>query len=91
MAEIVARMKEPREFMQMLVGPRQTGKSTAIGQVLNSLDIPYHLIAADDYSLNTEEWFASEWRKARMLASSEAQGALFVVDEVQKLPHWAAV
>lgn len=90
-AEIVARMQEPREFMQILVGPRQTGKSTAIGQVLNSLDIPYHLIAADDYSLNTEEWFASEWRKARMLASSEAQGALFVVDEVQKLPHWAAV
>ena len=37
---LVARMREPRRFIQMLVGPRQTGKSTAIRQALAQVDLP---------------------------------------------------
>ena len=90
-SELVNRMNEERGFMQILIGPRQTGKSTVIDQVLSHLDLPYHLIAADDPNLNTSEWFASEWRKARMLTQSNNISALFVVDEAQKIPHWADV
>ena len=43
---LVARMREPRRFIQMLVGPRQTGKSTAIRQALAQVDLPRHVALA---------------------------------------------
>lgn len=34
------RIEEPRKFIQILMGPRQVGKSTTIKQVLDDIDIP---------------------------------------------------
>ncbi len=31
---LVERVNEPRRFMQILIGPRQTGKTTAVSQAL---------------------------------------------------------
>ena len=38
---------EPRRFMQILAGPRQVGKTTLVGQVLDKISIPYSLEMAD--------------------------------------------
>lgn len=38
-ATIAQRLREPRKFMQVVVGPRQTGKSTSVGQALDKLDV----------------------------------------------------
>ena len=35
-AKLVQRMNEPRNHIQMLIGPRQTGKSTALQQALEA-------------------------------------------------------
>ena len=35
-------MKEPRKFIQAVMGARQIGKSTVVKQVLQDLDMPYH-------------------------------------------------
>ncbi|MDR1357793.1 MAG: AAA family ATPase, partial [Coriobacteriales bacterium] len=88
-SQLVERTDEKRSFIQVLVGPRQTGKSTAIGQMLDKATLPYHLIAADDELLNSPEWLAGEWRKARALTVQSQAEALLVVDEIQKIPHWA--
>ena len=37
---LASRMRERRRFIQMLIGPRQTGKSTALQQALEQIDIP---------------------------------------------------
>lgn len=40
-ATLSQRMSEPRRFLQILIGPRQTGKTTAVTQALKQIDIPY--------------------------------------------------
>ena len=44
---IVSRMREPRRFIQIVIGPRQVGKSTAVAQALKQQDLPYHVARAD--------------------------------------------
>lgn len=39
--ELTARLKEPRKFIQVIVGPRQVGKTTMVTQAMEQLDIPY--------------------------------------------------
>ena len=37
---LAERLSEPRRFIQIVVGSRQTGKSTAVGQALSHVEIP---------------------------------------------------
>ena len=37
---ITERLKESRHFLQVVLGPRQVGKTTVIKQVVNDLKIP---------------------------------------------------
>ena len=45
--QVIARLKEPRRFIQVLYGPRQIGKTTLITQALGNVEIPYHFASAD--------------------------------------------
>lgn len=89
---IVSRMRETdNPLMQFIVGPRQTGKSTMFTQALGHVDLPRHVVSADDVIDPSPEWLSTEWQQARNLSSSSGVPALFVVDEVQKVPHWSTV
>ena len=35
---IINRLREPRKFLQVVMGPRQIGKTTVVKQVLQDLD-----------------------------------------------------
>jgi len=37
LAPLVARLKEPRRFLQVVAGPRQVGKTTLVRQALERL------------------------------------------------------
>lgn len=37
-SQLITRLKEPRQFIQIVVGPRQTGKTTAVLQALREVD-----------------------------------------------------
>ncbi|MFZ4819198.1 MAG: hypothetical protein ACOYLU_11165 [Limisphaerales bacterium] len=39
-AELARRLSEPRRFIQVVAGPRQTGKTTLVQQVTETLDGP---------------------------------------------------
>ena len=39
---LVKRMQEPRRFIQVLAGPRQTGKTTLVHQVADDTPVPVH-------------------------------------------------
>ena len=53
---ITNRMKEQRKFIQVVMGPRQIGKSTVVKQVLKDLDIPYQLFSADNVPATNTAW-----------------------------------
>ena len=44
--QLVKRMQEKRLFIQVVIGPRQTGKTTTVIQTLKSLKQNYHYISA---------------------------------------------
>lgn len=47
---IEKRLREPRKFMQVIMGPRQIGKTTAVKQALKMVEdeIPYIMFSADN-------------------------------------------
>ncbi len=83
---IEKRLREPRGFMQVVVGPRQTGKTTAIEQALKSVGLPSHVGRADDFAGDVR-WIESHWQQARLLATAD-QPAVLVLDEIQRIPNW---
>ena len=44
---ITKRIQEPRKFIQVLMGPRQVGKTTMASQMLRKVNIPYIFESAD--------------------------------------------
>jgi uncharacterized protein len=84
---LLKRLKEPRRFIQALIGPRQVGKTTLALQVTEALKIPIHYVSADFATLQDVSWLQQQWEVAREMARSGK--ALLIVDEIQKIPHWS--
>jgi len=85
---ITKRLLENRNFIQVITGPRQVGKTTAIHQVLSDINIPFHYAAADLPAPPPVSWIAQQWDLAR-LKLKEHQFVILVLDEVQKISHWS--
>jgi predicted AAA+ superfamily ATPase len=88
-SQLTERLNEPRRFIQIIAGPRQTGKTTAVTQALDSLKTAVHFVSADDPSLNSPEWLRNEWEQARAIAKNSE--AILVVDEIQKVNGWSPI
>jgi uncharacterized protein len=92
LATLRARLAEPRRFLQVLAGPRQAGKTTLVRQTLAAASLPAHYASADTPTLEDRAWIAQQWERGRLLArDSGGQGALLVLDEVQKVGRWSDV
>ncbi len=88
--ELLRRLDEPRRFLQVLVGPRQVGKSTLIGQVVRRAGLPHRIASADLPTLRGPEWIEAQWEAARLLVrGAGTRGALLILDEIQKVPRWS--
>ena len=89
-APLSARLKEKRQFLQVLVGPRQVGKTTLALQVAKELGIPFQYGSADEPGLQSASWIGQQWEAARQKSQHDAK-AILILDEVQKLPDWSAL
>lgn len=84
------RILEPRKFMQVVAGPRQVGKSTLVGQVLEQVSIAHVIEVADGVDPKDSDWIHRVWEAAR--ATMTIRGVeeyLLVIDEVQKIENWS--
>lgn len=86
--ELERRLAEPRRFIQVVMGPRQTGKTTAVRQAVQASELPVHVASADLATREDAGWIELEWRQARSLARN-GQTAVLVLDEIQKIEHWS--
>jgi predicted AAA+ superfamily ATPase len=88
--DILKRLVETRKFIQVLAGPRQSGKTTLIQQVMNEIKIPSYYVTTDAVDASSSVWIEQQWEIARMKLKREAMSKdfLFVVDEIQKIPNW---
>lgn len=84
------RILEPRHFIQILTGPRQVGKTTLVGQVLEDISIPHTMEVADAVDSNDSGWIHRVWESARTtMQIRKEQERLLVIDEVQKINNWS--
>jgi predicted AAA+ superfamily ATPase len=91
--ELVKRLKETRNFIQVLAGPRQTGKTTLIHQALESIDIPSHYASADNVPNRSKTWIEQQWEIARLRTKAAGKEKEFILalDEIQKINDWTEI
>lgn len=85
-----SRMAEPRRRMQIVMGPRQVGKSTLVGQFTEATSVPFDFFAADSVNRFDTSWIPNKWQQARMRMDIHSeQEHILVIDEVQKIKGWS--
>lgn len=84
-ARLQARLSESAPLVQVLVGPRQVGKTTGMRQLLARWPGALHYANADDLLTADRTWLLAQWQAAARLG----EGALLVIDEIQKAPNWS--
>ena len=86
------RLEEPRRFIQVVMGPRQVGKSTVVKQVLQDIDLPFLLFSADNVPASNSAWVSNCWAAVRSQKESKAYGCvILMIDEIQKIANWSEV
>ena len=86
------RIAEPRHFIQVVVGPRQVGKSTMVKQVLETINVPFHHATADNVPASNPQWISEMWDVARSnMRYGRHDEYLLVIDEIQKVKGWSEV
>jgi predicted AAA+ superfamily ATPase len=81
---LALRLQEPSPLIQVLVGPRQVGKTTGVKQLIARHEPNTHYASADDLWSSDRNWLIEQWQKALLLG----ERALLVIDEIQKVPNW---
>lgn len=77
------RLIEKRSFIQIVLGPRQVGKTTAMHQIERRWKEPVVFASADLPHQLDRNWIRQQWQKARI------DDGLLILDEVQKVPDWS--
>lgn len=85
---LAERLSEPRRFIQIVVGSRQTGKSTAVSQALSHVETPRVEFAFDRPRDRRARKLEEVWESARE-AAVDGNDVILSLDEVQKVPDWA--
>ena len=87
----MSRLAESRRFIQVLSGPRQTGKTTLAQQAMAGIKISNHYATADEPALKDRAWIEQQWEVARLKTKSggRKKKALLVLDEIQKITGWS--
>ncbi len=88
---LARRFSGPIRHIQVVVGPRQVGKTTALRQVLDRWPGPSHYASADLPAPPSADWVSSQWMVAREEARASGRKTLLVLDEVQKVHRWGEV
>lgn len=59
---IARRIQEANNpLIQVVVGPRQTGKRTMISQALRKVGVRAHFVSSDDAIIPSVQWLQTEW------------------------------
>ncbi len=79
---------KPR-LIQVIVGPRQVGKTTLALQVYGRWTGPKLYKTADLPNIPTVDWVITQWEEAREKSQKRRRETLLVLDEIQKIPRWS--
>ncbi len=90
LAILKSRMAEPRRRIQIVMGPRQVGKSTMVGQFVDQAEVPCDFFAADGVSRFDISWIANRWQESRLKMDIHGEAErILIIDEIQKVDNWS--
>lgn len=78
-------------LLQVVVGPRQVGKTTLALQLFERFRGAKRYDTADVPATPDAAWIEAQWKRMREEARGRKGDALLILDEVQKVPHWSSV
>lgn len=86
--ELANTLKGETNLIQVIIGPRQVGKTTLALQVLERWEGSKLYETADQPGTPPLSWLEDVWGQARALSMKGAP-SLLIIDEIQKIPHWS--
>ena len=85
--ELARRIKQNLPFLQIVLGPRQVGKTTGVLQLESLCNRKTAYFSADSPAPPTYEWIREIWQKTVMSYTDP----ILIIDEVQKVKGWSEV
>lgn len=88
--ELISRIKEPRKLLQVIMGPRQVGKTTLVNQLAEEIGIQSYFVSSDAVPFSDGTWLVQQWETARQrMAINGSSDFLLIIDEIQKISNWS--
>jgi predicted AAA+ superfamily ATPase len=75
--------------LQIVIGPRQVGKTTAAKQAALKSGYPSHYASADEALPPGPEWIEAQWNAALRLGINSDAPVWLILDEIQKVRGWS--
>src|SRR5262245_44823308 len=79
------RLQEKAPLIQILLVPRQVGKTTAAKEIFNGWNGPKSMVSADAPVPPAADWIRLHWEQARQ----KGPNTLLIIEEVQKVTGWS--
>lgn len=86
--DLESRLRGKVNLIQVIVGPRQVGKTTIALQIFDRWKGSKLYQTADEPGTPTISWLEDIWRQARTLPD-KIHPTLLIIDEIQKIPNWS--
>ncbi|MCL2806174.1 MAG: ATP-binding protein [Treponema sp.] len=87
---LTERLAGKRRFIQVIAGPRQTGKTTLARQLFKETKILSSFCSADDTAEVGSVWIDQIWESLRVqMQLKNAKEAVLFIDEIQKINNWS--
>lgn len=83
-SDVIKFFSLPKRLIQIMVGPRQVGKTTAAAQIAEKWKGPVVSVSADQPLPPSVSWLEHHWNQA-----VKKPGTLLIVDEIQKVRGWS--
>lgn len=87
--KLASSLRKRLPVFQVLIGPRQVGKTTISRQVLKKLPYPSVYASADSPLPPGPEWIETQWRLADFEVHKTRKPVVLVLDEIQKVRGWS--
>lgn len=82
-------LSRPTPVINVLIGPRQVGKTTIARQIEQTIGFPAIYASADSPVPLDSAWIETHWRRANTEGITTGAPVLLILDELQKVKGWS--
>ncbi len=89
--DLKKRITNHESLIQVIIGPRQVGKTTIVQQLFQLDEINGQYYVADAVNNANATWIESIWNGARIECLLSGKITVLAIDEIQKIHQWSEI